>query len=86
MAKRPPKRTAVENGVAGRVEVPIPRGTPRYEFIVDDATMESLAQGVCPEPLARQCHGLLSWKREGQRVAARGLPRRGLKPYAVIER
>lgn len=68
-----------------RVEEPIAAGDVRYEFCVGDATMESLAHGICPEALAAQCHALMKWKRDGERAIARKDVDHVLKPYAVVE-
>jgi hypothetical protein len=51
----------------------VPRGETTYTIDLDDATVELLAQGICPEDLAQRCFGLLDWKREYARNCAREL-------------
>lgn len=83
--RRKRSRTTPDRIETVRVERPIAPSDTRYEFCVDDATMEQLAAGVCPEALAGQCHALLAWKREGQRAIARRQVSAPVKPYAVVE-
>lgn len=51
--------------------VTVPEGETRYTFLLDDATVELLAAGICPEHFAQQCYMALEWKREQYRVDAR---------------
>lgn len=47
------------------------KGHVSYGIDLDDATVEALASGVCPEALARRAWEMLKWKREAKRNAAR---------------
>lgn len=49
----------------------VPAGETKYWFLLDDATVELLAQGICPRELSARAHGSLDWKREFYRVEAR---------------
>ena len=53
--------------------ITVPRGETAYWLLLDDADVELLAQGICPETIARRCHGMLDWKREYARLCAREL-------------
>ncbi len=56
--------------------VAIQLGETRYTVDLDEATVESLANGVCPEDLAERMWKNLSWRREASRHQAREQPRR----------
>lgn len=49
----------------------VPRGETEYRITLDDADVELLAQGICPEQVALRCYGMLDWKREHYRNEAR---------------
>lgn len=49
----------------------VPRGETVYSMEFDDETVELLAQGVCPEAVAKRCWSLLDWKRAHYRNEAR---------------
>lgn len=49
----------------------VPLGETRYTIDLDDADVELLAQGICPESIAKRCYGMLDWKREHYRNEAR---------------
>ena len=51
--------------------VVVPEGETSYWLLLDDASVELMAQGILPEAVASRCHGMLSWKRELYRVDAR---------------
>lgn len=51
--------------------ITVPPGETGYWILLDDATVELLAQGICPEALAQRCHRDLDWKRECYRNEAR---------------
>ena len=51
--------------------ITVPRGETEYRLYLDDESVELLAQGICPESVARRCHGMLDWKREHYRNDAR---------------
>lgn len=51
--------------------VAIQPGETRYTIDLDEATVESLREGICPESLSQRMHDLLSWRREQYRVDAR---------------
>jgi len=48
----------------------VAHGECQYELLLDDATVEVLAQGICPEHIARAAYGMLLWKREHYRRLA----------------
>ena len=48
--------------------VHIATGETRYSIDLDEATVESLERGICPESLANRMHELLSWRREAIRA------------------
>jgi hypothetical protein len=52
-------------------QITVPEGETRYILILDDATVELLAQGICSEDLAKRAWGCLDWKREYHRMCAR---------------
>ena len=49
----------------------VPRGETTYTIDLDDADVELLASGLCPESVARRCWEMLGWKREHYRNEAR---------------
>lgn len=49
----------------------IPPSETGYWLLLDDATVELLAQGIVPEELAQRCHRDLDWKREHYRNTTR---------------
>ena len=49
----------------------VPRGETTYTIDLDDADVELLASGLCPENVARRCWEMLSWKREHYRNEVR---------------
>lgn len=51
--------------------ITVPQGETAYWFLLDDATVEILATGICPEAFAQRCYLALSWKREFYRSEAR---------------
>ncbi len=51
--------------------ITVPRGETEYRLYLDDASVELLAQGICPEDVAKRCYGMLDWKREHYRNEAR---------------
>lgn len=52
--------------------ITVPPGETGYWVLLDDATVELLAQGICPEALAQRMHqNCLDWKREHYRNEAR---------------
>ena len=53
--------------------VTVPAGETGYWLLMDDATVELLASGLCPAHVARQCWDMLGWKREHYRNDAREL-------------
>lgn len=53
--------------------VTVPCGETEYILTLYDADVELLAQGVCPESVAKRCWGMLDWKREHARNQARTL-------------
>lgn len=53
--------------------VHIPSGDTRYTIDLDEATVESLERGICPEDLAQRMHDLLRWRRDA--IRATTIPR-----------
>jgi hypothetical protein len=51
--------------------ITVPAGETAYWLLLDDATVELLAQGICSEELARRAFGMTDWKREHYRNEAR---------------
>jgi hypothetical protein len=69
-----PRRSApVVPAVVRDETVTVPPGETGYWLLMDDATVELLATGLCPAHVARQCWEMLEWKREHYRNVAREL-------------
>ncbi len=51
--------------------VDVPKGETEYRLHLDDAEVELLAKGICPEAVAKRAWGMLDWKREHYRNEAR---------------
>lgn len=50
--------------------IAIPAGETTYEVLLDQETVDLLADGICPEALAKRMHALLEWRRSQYRVDA----------------
>lgn len=71
---RPVKKSVPARDIPDTVRdetVTVPRGETGYWLLLDDAQVEQLATGVCPEEIARKCWEMLGWKREHYRNEAR---------------
>ncbi|HUC40860.1 MAG TPA: hypothetical protein VMR92_08515 [Gemmatimonadales bacterium] len=53
--------------------VTVPKGETEYWLLLDDAEVELLATGLCPERVSRRAWEMLAWKREQARNLAREL-------------
>jgi hypothetical protein len=53
----------------------IPRGDTRYTIDLDQATVDALERGICPEALSNRMHDLMSWRREAIRATTPERPR-----------
>lgn len=51
--------------------IAIPIGQTTYTIDLDEATVDQLALGLCPETLAQRMHELLRWRRDAYRQQAR---------------
>lgn len=51
--------------------VTVSRGEVTYTLDLDDAQVEQMAAGICPDVVSKKCWEMLSWKREHERNQAR---------------
>lgn len=84
----PQKKKRTHHVIVRRLVPRIARPEPvRYRYVlgIDDAEIEQLVSGICPEAVAKRAWECLKWQRDGQRNEARERaaehpPRKHLRP------